>query len=98
MDKVNFPYSDDTVMHIATAKGLLKGNRTTKDDDICTNIAKRYKDCWDYMGGRAPGGTCRKSISILNKDGTNWRDIKYEQFGGGCGAAMRAACIGLYFY
>lgn len=42
--------------------------------------------------------TCIRSARILKEDGTNWKDISFQKNGGGCGASMRAACIGLYYY
>jgi ADP-ribosylarginine hydrolase len=50
------------------------------------------------MSGRAPGMTCIRSAKLLRNDGSNWRDLPFSSAGGGCGASMRAACIGLYFY
>jgi ADP-ribosylglycohydrolase len=50
------------------------------------------------MKGRAPGMTCIRSTNILKNDGSNWKDIHFEKNGGGCGASMRAACIGLYYH
>jgi ADP-ribosylarginine hydrolase len=50
------------------------------------------------MSGRAPGSTCIRSASILNTNGKNWKDIPFQKNGGGCGASMRAACIGLYYW
>lgn len=50
------------------------------------------------MSGRAPGKTCGKSISILEADGSNWDHIPFsDKKGGGCGASMRSACIGLVY-
>jgi ADP-ribosylarginine hydrolase len=50
------------------------------------------------MQGRAPGMTCIRSTNALKLDGSNWKDINFQKNGGGCGASMRAACIGLYFH
>lgn len=50
-----------------------------------------------HMQGRAPGGTCIRSTNLLWHDGTNWDKIPFSKNAGGCGAAMRAACIGLYY-
>jgi ADP-ribosylarginine hydrolase len=50
------------------------------------------------MSGRAPGNTCIRSANLLNDRCTNWNTLPYSKNGGGCGAAMRAACIGLYFH
>lgn len=98
VEKEEFPYSDDTVMHVATAKGLLNSKRNDDNNAICTSVAKEYKMCMNYMAGRAPGGTCMRSASKLKEDGSNWNTIKFSPNAGGCGAAMRAACIGLYYY
>lgn len=51
-----------------------------------------------HMSGRAPGGTCISSARKINNEGTNWNELAFSKRGGGCGASMRAACIGLYFY
>lgn len=40
---MSWRYSDDTVMHIATAYGLLDGSKNTPLHKICIAIAKRYK-------------------------------------------------------
>jgi ADP-ribosylarginine hydrolase len=50
------------------------------------------------MGGRAPGMTCIRGANQLKEDGSNWMSLGFDKRGGGCGASMRAACIGLYFY
>lgn len=39
IDKFDFPYSDDTVMHIATAEGLISSSPEDTLHQICTNIA-----------------------------------------------------------
>lgn len=39
-----------------------------------------------------------KTLSIIEEDASNWNKIPYSQLkGGGCGASMRAACIGLFY-
>lgn len=97
MTKRDFPYSDDTVMHFATAKALLEVQPTDSLQIICQNVAKHYKTCWKQMGGRAAGVTCGRAVGALYYDGSNWDSWKFEKNGGGCGASMRSACIGLVF-
>jgi ADP-ribosylarginine hydrolase len=50
------------------------------------------------MGGRAAGVTCKRAVEQLEMDGSNWNAIAYDKNGGGCGASMRAACLGLAFH
>ena len=95
---LDWRYSDDTVMHIATAEGLLRQSKDSEASKICQSIAKEYKKCWSRMGGRAPGNTTGKSIKILNEDGSNWNHIPYSDRACGCGGSMRSACIGLLYY
>ena len=97
LNKRNFPYSDDTVMHFATAKGLLECKPSDSLGTICQNVAKHYKACWKQMPGRAAGMTCKRAVDALYYDGSNWDSWKFEKNGGGCGASMRSACIGLVF-
>jgi ADP-ribosylarginine hydrolase len=94
---ISWRYSDDTVMHIATARALSNIDKSTSIEGIGTKIAVEYKKCWKNMTGRAPGKTTCKSVSILNENGSNWNKIPFNERAAGCGAAMRSACIGLAF-
>ena len=95
---LDWRYSDDTVMHIATAQGLVQSNTKEEINVVSKRIAKEYKKCSKCMGGRAPGKTCMKTLSIIDEEASNWNKIPYSQLkGGGCGASMRAACIGLFY-
>jgi len=85
-------------MHIATAIALTNSKVTDTIPVISQRIAKEYKICSKKMAGRAPGKTCMKSLSILDEQATNWNKIPFSELkGGGCGASMRSACIGLLF-
>ena len=85
-------------MHFATARGLLETKITDPTSVVCSNVAKHYKACWKFMPGRAAGITCKRSVDKLYYDGSNWDTIMFDQRGGGCGASMRAACIGLAYH
>ena len=63
---MSWRYSDDTVMHIATAKALSKIKQDSFIEQISKRIAIEYKNCWKYMSGRAPGKTTCKSVSIIS--------------------------------
>jgi ADP-ribosylglycohydrolase len=40
-----------------------------------------------------------KTLSIIDEKATNWNKIPYSELkGGGCGASMRSACIGLFLH
>lgn len=105
--------SDDTVMHLATMRALVSSlsqqqqqlQSIANDDEattihrIMTHMAQEYIDCWDDMGGRAPGATCGSGVRYLQRAGTNqWHTVPFSSFGGGCGASMRAQAIGLQFH
>lgn len=52
----------------------------------------------EKMDGRGAGLTCIDNMNRILPNGKNWKAINFAKNGGGCGASMRAACIGLYFY
>ena len=88
--------SDDTVMHIATAEALL--TEWSNNDQLYSAIALKYKECMRDMAGRAPGLTCSSKVHMLKPHVKKGWMIPFNRAGGGCGAAMRAAPIGLYFW
>lgn len=63
---MDWKYSDDTVMHIATAKGLTESKIIESVDAIAKRIAVQYKKCVQFMSGRAPGKSCMKTLSIID--------------------------------
>jgi ADP-ribosylarginine hydrolase len=83
--------SDDTVMHMATAKALLAIDKKQFTSALWRAICDEYVKCYDDMGGRAPGPTCLNATADLRK----YQQVPYSGAGGGCGAAMRTMCIGL---
>ncbi|KAL3876757.1 hypothetical protein ACJMK2_034553 [Sinanodonta woodiana] len=89
--------SDDTVMHLATAEALIEWGSDTDKENLYAKLAYNYKDCMNNMAGRSPGFTCAESCHLLRPYQPNGHCIPFSQRGGGCGAAMRAVCIGLRF-
>ncbi|KAI8513150.1 hypothetical protein Bbelb_097890 [Branchiostoma belcheri] len=89
-----WPVSDDTVMHLATAEALVIDSE--KKEHIYLELCRRYVACMNDMEGRKPGPTsilgCQQ-MSPTNAAG-GWH-IPFNPTGTGCGAAMRAMCIGL---
>lgn len=55
LDVKNFPVSDDTVMHLATADALVKIGKNGSVEDLYVALVKHYIKCMDDMSGRAPG-------------------------------------------
>ncbi|KAH3743918.1 protein ADP-ribosylarginine hydrolase [Pelomyxa schiedti] len=89
--------SDDTVMEIGTAQGLIKGHEKGDVEQKLVCIASEYWDSFDDMDGRAPGNTCAMGVETMGAGGLNWRNVNFRAESGGCGAAMRSMPIGLYF-
>ena len=89
--------SDDTVMHIATAEALLSDWDGDKEK-LYSKLAEKYKECMSDMNGRAPGLTCMSSSHMLKPGRPRGYHIPFNPRGGGCGAAMRSAPIGLLFW
>ena len=91
-------YSDDTVLHIATAEALLKTDK--KNFSIAKTskkIAISYKNTLKELKTRGPGKRTIKSLEKISKDGSNWNKTEFAKRAGGCGASMRSACIGLVY-
>lgn len=89
--------SDDTVMHIATSEALIsdwKGDL----EKLYSEIAQKYKKCMNDMAGRAPGITCGQYTRQLRPGVPKGYVIGFNHRGGGCGAAMRSAPIGLLYW
>ncbi|GFN78398.1 [protein ADP-ribosylarginine] hydrolase [Plakobranchus ocellatus] len=89
--------SDDTVMHIATGEALIESSTQDDRQKLFLSLAKAYKKCMNDMAGRAPGLTCMNSTHQLRPLVPDGYQIPFNPRGGGCGAAMRAMCIGLRY-
>ncbi|KAM6107062.1 ADP-ribosylhydrolase ARH1-like [Phoenicopterus ruber ruber] len=88
-----WPVSDDTVLHLATAEGLATGLR---GEPLLQELARRYVAAMDDMEGRKPGPTSiLVSTSQLRPGEPEGYRIPFNPTGTGCGAAMRSLAIGL---
>lgn len=96
VDPHNWMVSDDTVMHLATGEALV--SKWSTKADLYDAIATEYKKCFRDMTGRAPGITCGQYVHQLRPGRPHGCEVSVNERGGGCGAAMRSAPIGLYFY
>ena len=89
--------SDDTILLLATAMGLIAKHKSN-DEELFSDIARRYKkEMFSDMAGRSPGVNTREVCSKLRPLRPNGYRVPFNPKGGGCGAAMRAMCIGLRF-
>jgi ADP-ribosylglycohydrolase len=88
-------FTDDTQMTIAVARALIRKGHGTLDE-LMAVLADEFV-AWSRSreNDRAPGGTCLRGCANLAK-GVPWRTAGVEG-SKGCGAAMRAAPVGLYF-
>ncbi|KAG9349148.1 hypothetical protein JZ751_029471 [Albula glossodonta] len=93
----DLPVSDDTVMHLATAEALVEMRKGSTFSDLLKTLAKKYIKSMDDMEGRSPGITCMSATRLLKPKVKKGWQIPFNPHGGGCGAAMRAMCVGLRF-
>ncbi|CAD5112144.1 DgyrCDS1383 [Dimorphilus gyrociliatus] len=89
--------SDDTVMHIATAKALIGNKDITPSEKLYLKLVEEYANCMSDMNGRAPGNTCMSALVYLQSHKGSGYKIPFNQRGAGCGAAMRSMCLGLVY-
>ncbi len=94
-------WTDDTEMTFATTQALLKLGKTSQiteldDDAIGTAFAEEFIKWFDNMG-YAPGITCKTEVFKLRSRGPKrWREVGKND-SKGCGTAMRASPLGIWF-
>ncbi|XP_072214300.1 ADP-ribosylhydrolase ARH1-like isoform X3 [Excalfactoria chinensis] len=89
-----WPLSDDTVLHLATAEGLSSG---LEGDALLQELARRYVAAMGDMEGRKPGPSSILGTSQLRPGEPQGYRIPFNPTGTGCGAAMRSLAIGLRY-
>ncbi|XP_064800678.1 ADP-ribosylhydrolase ARH1-like isoform X1 [Oncorhynchus masou masou] len=97
LDAIDFPVSDDTVMHLATAEALVKVGEGASLPELYRVLVEKYIVSMTDMAGRGAGLTCLNSVARHRQRTDEDITIPFNKRGGGCGAAMRAMCIGLRF-
>jgi ADP-ribosylarginine hydrolase len=98
IDLSDWNASDDTLMHMATAEGILDVKEYDVDK-LGESLAKAYIKSFKNMSGRYPGLWTTKSIKLL-QSGMKWNEMPFAMpgTGGGNGGAMRSSCIGLIYH
>jgi ADP-ribosylglycohydrolase len=88
-------FTDDTQMSIAVAEALIEAGHSGIDN-LMRVMSRRFVE-WSESpdNDRAPGATCLAGCHNL-KRGDHWRDAGIKD-SKGCGSAMRAAPIGLFY-
>ncbi|MBI1947924.1 MAG: NAD-dependent DNA ligase LigA [Deltaproteobacteria bacterium] len=89
-------FTDDTQMTIAVARALARAGKQSLDD-LMRVMGEEFV-AWSQhaTNNRAPGGTCLAGCRQL-ANGVPWRQAGVKE-SKGCGAAMRASPVGLYFF
>jgi ADP-ribosylglycohydrolase len=88
-------YTDDTQMTIAVTRALIRNGHGTLDELMHVMSEEFIAWARSPLNNRAPGGTCLSGCANL-KRGKHWKEAGIPT-SKGCGAAMRAAPIGLYY-
>ena len=91
--------SDDTVMHLDTASGLIDDYKNRDDlyNIICKQYLESFKNISHMRDVLLAGRQTLEAIKNINS-GLNWKNVSYNKLAGGNGGAMRTMCIGLAFY
>lgn len=89
-------FTDDTQMSIAVARALARAGHQSLDDLMRVMGEEFVAWAQHPSNNRAPGGTCLAGCRNL-AHGSPWRQAGVKE-SKGCGAAMRAAPVGLYFF
>jgi len=89
-------FTDDTQMSICVARALIAAGQAPLDQLM--EVMSDEFTTWSRSAenNRAPGGACMSGCSSLAR-GMHWRKAGVAN-SKGCGAAMRAAPVGLYFH
>ncbi|XP_002121923.2 inactive ADP-ribosyltransferase ARH2-like [Ciona intestinalis] len=92
-----WPVSDDTIMHMATARALVeKGN--SKKDELFSEMASCYVEAIESASARRPDPSYLEGCASLRPGRTMGWHVPFNRHGTGFGAASKAMCIGLVYW
>ena len=94
IDISNLIVSDDTVLHLATIRALIRGSHLTQEDEIQVATEEFLESYYNDMFRRAPGSTTGQSMALLKKGIHPQSNLEHKT----CGGAMRASAIGLRYH
>jgi ADP-ribosylglycohydrolase len=94
IDITTWKVSDDTIMNLALFRVLLDNFKTI--DEFGDLLAKEFLKIEKKMEDIHPGKRTSDSLRII-RQGTNWKNIPYDENAKGNGAAMRTQPIGLFY-
>lgn len=100
--------SDDTIINMAMTRGLLQNSSKNKyifSEETLDNIKQEFIIAFNQMfddrkndKNRYYGETTLKYIKIISKKEIDGRNLPYDEYAGGNGAAMRSGPLGMAFY
>ncbi|XP_065447106.1 ADP-ribosylhydrolase ARH1-like isoform X1 [Chrysemys picta bellii] len=90
----DWPVSDDTVLHLATAEALATG---LEGEALLQELARGLRGSDGRHGGQEPGPTSILGTSQLRPGEPAGYRIPFNPSATGCGAAMRSMAIGLRY-
>ena len=95
--RIDYPYSDDTQMFLATLKGLMRARTWDDLNAAAEEVAVEYV-VWSRSAenDRSPGNACMAGCRNLGA-GIPWRKSGVED-AKGCGASMRSMAYGLWHW
>ena len=96
IESTQWPVNVDTLLTIAIAESLISNWKGMPD--LYQALAGHIKECIDSMTVLSPGEASKNSAKLLESQKQEGHIIPFNPRGGGCGAAMRAAPIGLYYW
>jgi ADP-ribosylarginine hydrolase len=95
LDTKGWKVSDDTLLHMATARAYIY-EKNMNFDNLAKLMIEKYTPVIKYEN-RYPGITTVNSLKQIQK-GIDWKKLPYDDNSGGAGGSMRTSCLGLIFY
>ncbi|XP_076804199.1 inactive ADP-ribosyltransferase arh2-like [Clavelina lepadiformis] len=92
-----WPSSDETLMHMATARALIAHKKSKQKEPLFQEMAKQYVKAFSEASLRRPDPAYKEGCSYLRPGQIFGWHIPYDKHGTGFGAATKAMCLGLVY-